>query len=216
MSGIQEAPMLEDAQNVNRSILTENERQKEIPKLCKCGCGMTTNKATQNHKRLNIKKGEHFNFIYGHNIKKLRELNHAWKGGKIFKNGYPMTMKYGHSRSHKKDGYVLDHLIIAEKVLGRPIPRKVQIHHVDGNPSNNKNSNLVICEDQTYHFLLHRKATALKKCGNANYLKCVFCKKYDSPSIIKQVKNTFYHKECCVENTRRLRKLKKIAEIGLK
>ena len=54
-------------------------------------------------------------------------------------------------------GLVREHIVIAEKVLGKPLPPKAEIHHVDSNCSNNKNSNLVICENHSYHFLLHKR-----------------------------------------------------------
>lgn len=43
------------------------------------------------------------------------------------------------------------------RVLGYALPRKAQVHHVDENPRNNANTNLVVCEDAAYHKLLHRR-----------------------------------------------------------
>jgi hypothetical protein len=60
------------------------------------------------------------------------------------------------------------HQHIAESALGRPLPHGVEVHHVDGDPSNNAPSNLVICQDRSYHRLLHRRARALRELGDAN------------------------------------------------
>jgi hypothetical protein len=37
----------------------------------------------------------------------------------------------------------------------------------------------VICQDQGYHMLLHRRARALRECGDASARRCVLCGKYD-------------------------------------
>lgn len=87
-----------------------------------------------------------------------------------------MTGKY---RQKHKQGEV--HRLIAEKLLGKPLPASAEVHHVDGNGLNNEHSNLVICPDKAYHRLLHVRTAALKACGNANYRKCAICKQYDDP-----------------------------------
>ena len=57
-----------------------------------------------------------------------------------------------------------------------------EIHHMDGDQNNNKNSNLVVCEDRRYHMLLHRRTDALKECGKSSWRRCQYCGKYDDPS----------------------------------
>lgn len=128
----------------------------------------------------------------------LRGKDHPkWNGGhKINKDGYKMVMDYSHPRAVK--GYVCEHIIIIEKALGKHFPDKAVTHHSDGDPSNNSNNNLVLCEDQAHHLLLHARKNAHDACGNANWLKCTYCKEYDDPQNMYIFPNRYggYHKEC--------------------
>lgn len=68
---------------------------------------------------------------------------------------------------HKnKAGYIVhkksyQHRLIAEKALGKSLPENCIVHHIDGNKSNNSPSNLVICQDESYHRLLHARQRVL-------------------------------------------------------
>ena len=63
---------------------------------------------------------------------------------------------------------VSEHRLVVERVLGRTLPTKVHIHHVDENRKNNSNRNLVVCEDIAYHKLLHFRASLIKAGANPN------------------------------------------------
>ena len=81
-----------------------------------------------------------------------------WRGGKILDDkGYVGTFMPKHPRS-RPNGYVREHILLAENALGKKLPKKAQIHHL-GN--RNDNTKIVLCQDQTYHFLLHARAMAL-------------------------------------------------------
>lgn len=89
------------------------------------------------------------------------------------------------------------HREIAERALGKPLPKLAQVHHVDENPSNNESSNLVICPSQSYHRLLHKRMKAYDACGNPDYRKCRYCGKYDSVEFLqKSGPRGFTHSEC--------------------
>lgn len=59
-------------------------------------------------------------------------------------------------------------VIIAEAALGRHLPTRAQVHHFDEDTQNNVNRNLVICQDQDYHQLLHVRTRILKAGGDPN------------------------------------------------
>lgn len=102
------------------------------------------------------------------------------------------------------------HVQIAEQALGKPLPKKAQVHHVDYDKLNNENSNLVVCPDLAYHRLLHMRADALAACGNPNWRPCKFCKEYDDPARMYAYPggNIFHHRACSNEYERsRLRRV---------
>jgi transposase len=81
--------------------------------------------------------------------------NPNWRGGRFFdkRHGYIHINVPGR-------GYMKEHTIIAEKALGRRLKRGEIVHHIDGDKTNNKNSNLLIC-DNSYHLWLEKRMAAL-------------------------------------------------------
>ncbi len=90
---------------------------------------------------------------------------------------YRKRIVAGHPNADAQ-GHVLEHILIAEKALGRILPPKAIVHHVDEDTFNNANQNLVICQDQAYHKLLHVRARIVRRGGNPNTDK--FCRDCDS------------------------------------
>ena len=167
--------------------------------LCQCGCGEITNIRVQNKPKLGYKKGDHYRFVFNHYCRVRKgALNSNWKGGRsISKRGYITIYKTGKR--------VKEHRFIAERILGKTLPPKVIIHHADENPSNNNSNNLVICENVSYHRLLHKRKQSYDECGHADWLKCQYCKKHDPPNKIHISPSNIaihYHKKCAKEHRR--------------
>lgn len=62
------------------------------------------------------------------------------------------------NRSHHRStgGNVREHILVAEKMIGRPIKRGEHVHHVDFIKSNNTETNLFVCATQAAHNRAHR------------------------------------------------------------
>lgn len=63
-----------------------------------------------------------------------------------------------------------EHISIAEKALGKKLPSGAVVHHMNKQRADNHTPyNLVICQDQSYHLLLHRRMREYElygKCSN--------------------------------------------------
>jgi hypothetical protein len=84
------------------------------------------------------------------------EKNPNWNGGQTLRAGYIMVQKRGHPFADMH-GYVLKHRLIAEKAIGRFLKPTEIVHHVNRDVKDNRNCNLVICQDHSYHRLLHTR-----------------------------------------------------------
>jgi hypothetical protein len=111
--------------------------------------------------------------------------------GTIHRSGY---LAFGDKNGKLK----FAHVSIAEKALGKPINLPVQVHHVNGDRLDNRNENLVICPDNTYHALLHQRTRALDVTGNANATiqKCEYCGQWDDVKNLHISSRSCRHPEC--------------------
>ena len=91
--------------------------------------------------------------------------------------------------SRKINGKKYDeHRLVFEKHLGRPLDSKEVVHHIDGNKSNNKLSNLMLFPTKSAHTKYHIQKGDLKLQAGENKkilingkLKCHLCSRLKEP-----------------------------------
>ena len=168
--------------------------------LCGCGCGRRTNLATRTYNRDGIKRGTPMRFLPRHQFRVLPKSgpdNPNWQGGRIvLQAGYVMVKQPTHPHANRA-GYVREHILIVEEALGRRLPPSAQVHHVNSQKADNRRENLVVCQDQTYHSLLHLRQRALRACGHPDWRRCRFCQTW-SPleNMVPNGKHSMVHRAC--------------------
>lgn len=185
-----DAESRERRQRFGRRLPTERNGIASDPNpsgLCMCGCGETTPVATQTHFKRGLVSGRHIRYAAGHyngseerrrflreDQKHVRREQHPrWKGGVYVAGGYRhVTQHQGPNRR--------EHRLVVERAMGKPLPKGAVVHHVNGDKSDNRPQNLVVCQDDAYHNLLHLRQRALDACGHASWRKCPICKQWDA------------------------------------
>lgn len=114
-------------------------------------------------------------------------------GGINHNDGY--IELYDPSHSRRKRG---EHIIKAQEAIGKPLPKGAVVHHWNEVRSDNRNENLLICDNQAYHVLIHLRMKAFKACGNPDYRRCRFCDTWDDVSMMwtNSNRSESYHRSC--------------------
>lgn len=153
-------------------------------RLCECGCGQYVTVNTK------FRRGHH-NRTLDYRMKMSKE---RYKGGRTPIGGYIALRK----PLHKKRTY--EHVAIAERLLGYPLPPKAEVHHFNEDRTDNRSCNLVICPSHAYHCLLHQRTRAYDACGHADWRKCWICQEWDAPENIKICNNGSTQHRACRKN----------------
>lgn len=165
--------------------------------ICACGCGQHTTVPTESG-GMTRRRGVPMRYVHGHHGR--GENNWNWKGGRVRQGKYFKVLVPGHPRGDG-NGYVLEHILIAEEVLGKSLPDRAVVHHYDWpNPRA-----IVICENQSYHMLIEARTKALKACGDPAWRRCRHCKTWDSLAALRKNRAGFYHPACQREHDRKRR-----------
>lgn len=155
---------------------------------CQCGCGRLTLLSTSHYVPGHQNRGRYHG-----------ESNPNWKGGRTnHGDGYILIRAEGHPKAVDLGSYVLEHIRVVEKAIGRFLKNPECVHHINEDPTDNRAENLVLCPDQSYHLFLHMRAKTLNACGHADWRKCIYCKQYDDTKNMKEFKrknrvNSYYY-----------------------
>lgn len=120
--------------------------------------------------------------------------------GTIDKKGYRVLEVGGRT--------VKEHILVAERALGFRLPVGAVVHHVNEDRLDNRNQNLVVCQDRAYHALIHKRMRALEACGHADWSRCWVCGKYDAKENLYTLESGScgaVHPECRTAYRRELR-----------
>jgi hypothetical protein len=112
-------------------------------------------------------------------------------------------MRFTTSSGRKQGG-----IITAEKAIGKELPAGAIVHHVNENKADNRNANLVVCQDRAYHNFIHKRMRAVESGFPPHYRKCAYCHSYDDPQKMTENYQHVYHCSCVNEYQRQKRKEK--------
>ncbi|KKL16807.1 hypothetical protein LCGC14_2491880 [marine sediment metagenome] len=115
-----------------------------------------------------------------------KQHGNRWKGGRtISSHGYVLVRLPDHHRAYS-NGYVYEHILVAEKKLGRFLKKGELIHHIDGDRQNNAPENIIVNKSIAHHKMYHRKNNKLRRPDELNITISCLCgcgvkfKEYDN------------------------------------
>lgn len=123
-----------------------------------CGAKFRTRKSQANRKICSFS-------CYGEYKKRFHvgENHSKWEGGRIIINngGKEYIGIYAPDHPHAHHGYVKEHILIVESALNKPFPHSAVVHHIDHDGTNNSSNNLILCQDSSYHAIIHARERRL-------------------------------------------------------
>lgn len=86
------------------------------------------------------------------------KVHPRWKGGRITVGRREYILLYSPEHPFKtKKGYVAEHRLVAEKMIGRYLTKDEVVHHINGVKTDNRESNLMVFDNSSEHYFFHKK-----------------------------------------------------------
>lgn len=130
---------------------------------CACGCGQPVTICRENRPQKGRIRGMPNKFIRGHSLR----LGAGHGTGRVIRPDGYVDIWLG--RDHPLadgDGYVYEHRLVAEKMIGRPLTFYDNVHHLNGNRSDNRPENLFVGTPHEHHFLHRKKPDSNRRLPN--------------------------------------------------
>ena len=125
---------------------TENKRHKARPiKYCK-GCGKELAPSSKHTARYDYMAKRQ----YCSNSCRTGILHSNWRGGRYLVGKGYIKRNFGRGKSQ------YEHILVAEKALGRRLKDDECVHHINLDKTDNRNENLLVCSN-AYHRWLHEE-----------------------------------------------------------
>ena len=154
------------ADHFTRAGLTNKGKRtsgKRIPPntLCACGCGQLVPETYPNGApRYSSSPDGKFYIARGHRAT-CASKPRPRQAQRTSSDGHILLRLPEHRLAHK-DGFVPEHRLIWEQVNGRPLKANEDVHHINGDPADNRPENLVALT-KSKHMQLHKSDPAQRQ-----------------------------------------------------
>lgn len=125
--------------------------RQQFVRVCACGCGEPTLLHRQSWHAIGVVAKTPQTWVAGHQLR--RHFPH--NANQTDARGYFRRFVPGHPNA-SKHGFVYEHRLIVEAHIGRYLTRNEEVHHIDGNKSNNNIDNLRVMTKASHRTLHHK------------------------------------------------------------